>query len=75
MPRKDSKQNGEGSELARCPFLVQCEECGRYLTELPSHLSAKHGLTVDEYRARHGDGSPVMAEGTGNEDGYGPFLE
>jgi rubrerythrin len=34
---------------------VRCRECGLRATTLATHLKAAHGLTADEYRAKHGD--------------------
>ena len=43
---------------------IQCFECPQRLRALPRHLSYRHGLTVAEYREKHGipQGVPLVGE-------------
>lgn len=34
--------------------LLQCHECGRWLQQLPTHYTAKHGMTGEQYRKKFG---------------------
>ena len=34
--------------------LLQCHECGRWLQQLPTHYTAKHGMSGEQYRAKFG---------------------
>ena len=40
-------------DLEDCDGLVRCEECGRVLTALPTHLRGEHDMSVGEYREKH----------------------
>lgn len=40
---------------------VQCRECNAWYHRLDVHLSSKHSMTVEEYRAKH-DGAPTISE-------------
>jgi hypothetical protein len=40
-------------DVEDCDGLVRCEECGRVLTALPSHLRGAHDMSVSEYREKH----------------------
>lgn len=51
-------------KVAEYTGTCECLECGNCLKMLAHHLSAQHGLTVPEYRAKHGAGTPVIDEQT-----------
>lgn len=46
-----------------------CLECGRKLTSLKRHLTAAHGLTVDEYKSKYSlpNSYPIVCEELSNK--------
>jgi hypothetical protein len=40
----------------------ECLECGEHLSTLVSHLRHVHGMSVEEYRLKHGADAPVLDE-------------
>jgi hypothetical protein len=41
---------------------IECHECGQHLKSLSRHL-ATHGMSVEQYHAKHGSDAPILAEG------------
>lgn len=49
-----SKFDAKGNER------IECLECGGYFHSLAVHLGSKHGMSADDYRAKH-PGAPTMS--------------
>lgn len=43
-------------------FTVKCLECGKLYKQLTQHLRCKHNMSVEEYRKKYGEDTPVWSQ-------------
>lgn len=56
------QEDARWADLAEGRDYVRCLECGHRTVTLARHLKGEHGITADQYRAKHGAGVPIRCD-------------
>jgi len=57
-----AQEDARWASLTEGADYVRCLECGHRTVTLARHLKGEHGITADEYRAKHGVGTPIRCD-------------
>ena len=57
-----AQEDARWADLTEGQDYVRCLECGHRTVTLARHLKGEHGITADQYRAKHGAGVPIRCD-------------
>lgn len=57
-----AREDARWADLTEGRDYVRCLECGHRTVTLARHLKSEHGITADQYRAKHGAGVPIRCD-------------
>ena len=57
-----AREDARWTPLTEGRDYVRCLECGHRTVTLARHLKGEHGITADQYRAKHGEGVPIRCD-------------